>query len=99
MTRGASHGPAEAYGLTYHNFTGKDDVTILKADTTEISVSKALAEKMGIKTFVGHPMGIWDAQNHLPYARKATAEKLVGDRYILSVVPATLAELIGEKTS
>ena len=60
-------------------------------------MSKALAEKMGIKTFVGHPMGIWDAQNHLPYARKATAEKLVGDRYILSVVPATLAELIGEK--
>ena len=97
VTRGASQGPAEAYGLTYHNFTGKDDVTILKADTTEISVSKALAEKMGIKTFVGHPMGIWDAQNHLPYARKATAEKLVGDRYILSVVPATLAELIGEK--
>jgi hypothetical protein len=97
VTRGASQGPAEAYGLTYHNFTGKDDVTILKADTTEISVSKALAEKMGIKTFVGHPMGIWDAQNHLPYARKATAEKLVGDRYILTVVPATLAELIGEK--
>ncbi len=87
----------KAYGLTFHNFITKSDVTILNADTTEISVSKALAEKLGITTFVNHPMGIWDSQNHLPYSRKATAEKLVGDRYILTVVPATLAELIGEK--
>ena len=41
-------------------------------------------------------MGIWDSQSHLPYARKATDEKIVGDRYILTVVPATVAELIGE---
>ena len=38
----------EAYGLTYENFISENDVTILDADTTQISVSKAYAEKMGI---------------------------------------------------
>lgn len=87
----------EPYGLTYQNFDSPTDVTFLNADTTEISVSKALADKLGITTFVNHPLGIWHQIEQLPYARKATAEKLVGDRYILTVEPATLAELIGEK--
>ena len=87
----------EAYGLTYQDFNSPSDVTILNADTTEISVSKDLADKLGISSFVNHPLGIWHQINQLPYARKATAEKLVGDRYILTVEPATLAELIGEK--
>ena len=89
-------GVKKPYGLTYHNFINKNDVIILNADTTEISVNQALAEKLGISTFKGHPMGIWDDQSHLPYARKATEERLLGDRYILTVVPTTLAELIGE---
>ena len=87
----------EAYGLTYQDFNSPSDVTILNADTTEISVSKDLADKLGINTFVNHPLGIWHQIEQLPYARKAVAEKLVGDRYILTVEPATLAELIGEK--
>ena len=87
----------EAYGLTYQDFNSPSDVVILNADTTEISVSKDLADKLGIATFVNHPLGIWHQIEQLPYARKATAEKLVGDRYILTVEPATLAELIGEK--
>lgn len=87
----------EPYGLTYQNFISPSDVVILNADTTEISVSKELAEKLGITTFVNHPMGIWHKIEQLPYARKAIAERLVGDRYILTVEPASLAELIGEK--
>lgn len=87
----------EAYGLTYQDFENPSDVIILNADTTEISVSKTLADKLGITTFVNHPLGIWHQIEQLPYARKATAEQLVGDRYILTVKPATLAELIGEK--
>ena len=89
----------EAYGLTWHNFD-KDDqnpIQILNADTTEISVSKKLADKLGITSFVGHPLGIWQDICQLPYARKATEETLVGDRYILKVTRATVAELIGEK--
>ena len=94
---GAQTALLEAYGLTYENFISNDDVIILDADTTQISISKAYAEKMGITTFVGHPMGIWHKIEQLPYIRKATAEKLVGDRYILTVQPATVAEIIGNK--
>lgn len=94
---GAQKALLEAYGLTYENFVTPNDVQILNADTTEISVNKALAEKLGITSFVNHPLGIWDAKSHLPYARKATAERLLGDRYILTVKPATVAEIIGNK--
>jgi hypothetical protein len=97
VTRVGGQALLEAYGLTYENFVAENDVQILNADTTEISVSKALAEKLGIQSFVNHPMGIWDKKSHLPYARKATAEKLVGDRYILTVTPATVAEILGNK--
>ncbi len=45
----------EPYGLTYHNFESEDDVEILNADTTEIAVSKKLADKLGITSFVNHP--------------------------------------------
>ena len=86
----------EAYGLMYTDFETASDVQILNADTTEISVSKKLADKLGITSFVGHPMGIWQAIDQLPYARKTVDEKLVGDTYILKVKAATLAELIGE---
>lgn len=87
---GAQKALLEAYGLTFENFVTPNDVQILNADTTEILVNKALAEKLGITSFVNHPMGIWDAKSHLPYARKATAEKLLGDRYILTVQPPSL---------
>ncbi len=97
VPEGADTAMLEAYGLTFQNFISDDDVQILDADTTEISVSKALAEKLGIETFVGHPLGIWHNESQLPYLRKATAEKLVGDRYILTVQPATVAELVGDK--
>ena len=87
----------EAYGLTYQNFDNPDDVIIVDADTTQLSISKAYADKMGITSFVNHPMGIWHKVENLPYIRKATGEKLVGDRYIVDVVPATLAEVMGDK--
>lgn len=87
----------EAYGLTYQNFINADDVVILNADTTKLSVSKAYAEKMGITNFVNHPMGIWQKVECLPYIRRATRQELTGDRYILDVVPATVAEIVGDK--
>jgi hypothetical protein len=87
----------EPLGLVYSDFINDDDVTILNNDTTLISVSKAYADKMGGSNFVNHPMGIWHKMSNLPYIRKATSEKLIGDRYILNVVPATVAEIMGEK--
>ena len=52
---------AQPLGLVYKDFINPNDVQILNADTTEISVSKAYADKMGIDNFVNHPMGIWQS--------------------------------------
>ena len=84
----------EPYGLSFYDFETTEDVMILNADTTQISVSKALADKMGIASFVGHPMGVWDNPEHRAYLRRATKEKLEGDRYILNVIPSSIAEVL-----
>ena len=101
MSVAAGHTNDEAnyqpYGLTYHNFDTTGDVQILDPDTTEIAVKKSLADKLGIITFVNHPLGIWDSPSHMAYGRKAIEEKLIGDSYILKVKEATVAELIGDK--
>ena len=64
----------EAYGLMYNDFESDNDVQILNADTTIISVNKAYADKMGITNFVNHPMGIWQNFEELAYLRRATAQ-------------------------
>ena len=84
----------EPYGLSFYDFETTEDVMILNADTTQISVSKALADKLGIQSFLGHPMGIWDNPEHRAYLRRATKEKLEGDRYILQVIPSSIAEVL-----
>ena len=47
----------EPIALLYSDFNSSGDVQILNADTTMISVSKALADKKGITSFVDHPPG------------------------------------------
>ena len=84
----------EPYGLSFYDFETTEDVMILNADTTQISVSKALADKLGIASFVGHPMGIWDNPEHRAYLRRATSEKIEGDRYILQVTQSSIAEVL-----
>ena len=88
MPEGAKTALLKPYGLTFETFDSESDVKILNADTTQISVSKAYAEKLGYTTFVDHPLGIWHKKSQLPYSRVATAEKIVGDRYIPTVRPA-----------
>lgn len=94
---GAKKELLKAYGLTFKNFDNENDVMIVDADTTQLSISRAYAEKMGITSFVDHPMGIWHREQNLPYIRRAIAEKIVGDRIIVDVVPATVAEIVGDK--
>ena len=84
----------EPYGLSFYDFVTGNDVIVLNADTTEISVNKALADKLGIESFLGHPMGIWDHPEHRAYLRRATKEKLEGDRYILHVTQSSIAEVL-----
>ena len=79
-------------GLVYTDFLTPNDVTH-NADTTELSISKALADKKGITNFVNRPMGIWDDQQHRAYLRRATEQRLVGDRYVLKVVRSSIAEV------
>ncbi len=81
-------------GLVFRDFVSEGDVEILNADTTEIAVSKAYAEKLGVDNFVNHPMGIWKNFNERSFLRRATAQKLVGDKYILKVVNADLGEVL-----
>lgn len=91
----AYNGPAlESLGLNFQDFNNADDVYILDADTTQISISKAFADKLGIKSFPGHPMGIRQSMEEDSYMCKATKQKLVGDRYIIDVAPCSLAELL-----
>lgn len=86
--------------LNYYDYINSNDVEILNADTTKISVSKALADKLGITTFVDHPTGIYQDRDLRPFHRRAVKEQLVGDRYILEVVPSGLGEfLIGKQVA
>ena len=80
-------------GLVYTDFLTPNDVTH-NADTTELSISKALADKKVITNFVNRPMGIWDDQQHRSYLRRATEQRLEGDRYVLKVVRSSVAEVI-----
>ena len=86
--------------LNYYDYIKPNDVEILNADTTKISVSKALADKLGITSFVDHPTGIYQDRDLRPFHRRAVKEELVGDRYILDVVPSGLGEfLIGKQVA
>ena len=78
----AYDGPAlKSLGLNYQDFVAEGDVTILDADTTQISVSKAFADKLGIKSFAGHPMGIWESMDNDSYMCKATIDNLSSTLY------------------
>ena len=79
-------------GLVYTDFLTPNDV-VHNADTTELSISKALADKKGITNFVNHPMGIWDKKEHRAYLRRATEQRLVDDHYVLKVVRSSVAEV------
>ena len=91
VTRGELLDPI---ALNYFDFNSSSDVMILDADTTKISVSKALADKMGITSFVDHPMGVWEGEHIRPYHIRATKEILQGDRYFLDVVFSGIGEFL-----
>ena len=82
----------EPIGLVYTDFLTETDV-IHNADTTELRINKALADKKGITDFVNRPMGIWDQKEHRAYLRRATEQRLEGDRYVLKVVRSSVAEV------
>lgn len=86
--------PLDAVGLVYNDFITPNDVQILDADTTQISISKEYAEKQGINNFVNRPMGIWLTFRERSFLRKGISQHLEGDRYIVEVAEATIEEVL-----
>lgn len=94
----ARHEILEPLGLNFFDYNASNDVQILNGDTTKISVSKALAEKLGIRSFVNHPTGVWQSRNQRPFHVKATSERVEGDRIVLNVKKAGLGEfMVGKR--
>ena len=60
------------FAMTYVDFITPNDVQILSADTTSISVSKEYAQKMGIKYFKDRAVTIWRTIGTAPFIRIIT---------------------------
>ena len=60
------------FAMTYVDFITPNDVQILSADTTSISVSKEYAQKMGIKYFKDRAVSIWRTIGTAPFIRIIT---------------------------
>ena len=93
-TQALNSEPKEPVGFTFNDFLTPEDIQILNADTTQISISKELADKKGIDNFVNRPMGIWLNFREMSFLRRGTKQTLEGDRYIIDVVRAELAEVL-----
>jgi hypothetical protein len=93
-TQAANNEPLKAVGLMYNDFINLNDVQILNADTTMISISKEFAEKKGLDNFVNRPMGIWLTFRERSFLRKGVSQRLEGDRYIVEVVEATIEDVL-----
>ena len=94
ITAGENDGIKQPIALKFDDFITSNDVVILDADTTQIAVSKAYADKIGIQNFVNHPLSIWHSKEELGYLRRPIAQRKVGDKYILEVVPSGLGEIV-----
>ena len=93
-TQALNNEPKEPVGFIFNDFLTPEDIQILNADTTQISISKELADKKGIDNFVNRPMGIWLNLREASFLRRGTKQTLAGDRYIIDVVKAELAEVL-----
>ena len=60
------------FAMTYVDFITPNDVQILSADTTRISVSSTYAKKMGIKYFKDRAVSIWRTISTVPFIRIIT---------------------------
>lgn len=60
------------FAMSYVDFITPNDVQILSADTTSISVSKEFANKMGIEYFKDRAVTIWRTIGTVPFIRIIT---------------------------
>ena len=60
------------FAMTHEDFITPNDIQILSADTTRISVSSAYANKKGIKFFKDRAVTIWRTMGTVPFIRIIT---------------------------
>lgn len=85
--------------LSYDTFYDEDDVIIVSADTTTISVSRDYLNTMDYKfNLKGDtvPVTIWRTVDTAPFIRNVIATKEQGDRLILTTVSGDLGDVLGD---
>lgn len=70
--------------MTFHDFIYPDDVMIVSADTTSISVNSTYAEKMGITDFKDRAVTIWRSIGTVPFIRIIKDAKQEDGKIILT---------------
>lgn len=90
----------EYYVFVHDTFDEDDDVQIISADTTIISVSKDYINKLGYKFNASEaepiPVTIWKSINTAPFIRNIIATEDDGDRMILTTKPGDIGDVFGD---
>ena len=88
------------YVFSYDTFDNDDDVQIISADTTTISISKDYMRAMGYQINASEetpvPITIWKAINTAPFIRNVISTEDDGDRVILTTKPGDLGDVLGD---
>ena len=79
--------------MTYDDFISPNDVQIVSADTTCITVNKAYADKMGIRDFKDRPVTIWRTIGTIPFVRIIKDAQISNDVITLTTVKGELSDM------
>lgn len=83
----------DPFVMVYEDFITPDDVKIISADTTTISVSTRYMEKMGITNVNDRTVTIWRSIGTVPFVRIINDSKVENDRIILSTVKGEFSDM------
>ena len=79
--------------MTFQDFITPDDVQLISSDTTNISVSKAYADKMGITDFNDRAVTIWKSIGTVPFVRIIKDSEVENDKIILTTVKGEFCDM------
>ena len=79
--------------MTYDDFISPNDVQIVSSDTTCITVSKAYADKMGIRDFKNRAVTIWRSIGTIPFVRIIKDVQTSKDVITLTTVKGELSDM------
>lgn len=87
------------YVLSHDTFLDEDDVEIISADTTSISVSKDYLDQLGYDFKASEenpiPVTIWRTINTAPFVRNIVATEEDGNRVILTTKSGDIGDVFG----